>query len=299
MFYKAFYLYRREAYNEAQKVLKDLLIKNPKNIPAFTVLSYCLLSQQDHSGALQLFDQLPEDVVIPDEKLGINCLANIISGDQESTKKLLKELELRTEQKTAFQAHSYLFLAYANLNRPDEAFHLLERSLANRSPIFLISYSDPLAHTLRNNARYSLFHQQIYPPTPVIDESLPKNPALLDEATAILFAEKLEAFMEQESPFLNPKLSLRSLAELIEIHPNQLSWILNTQLQKNFNEFVNLYRIAHFKTLVKDPSNKHISIVGLAFESGFNSKTVFNTFFQKGYRVDSKRVRKKSRLVPF
>ena len=81
--------------------------------------------------------------------------------------------------------------------------------------------------------------------------------------------------------FLDPSLSLRSLAAQIEIHPNQLSWILNEQEGKNFNEYINRQRIEHFKKLVLDKSNAHISIIGLAYESGFNSKTVFNTTFKK------------------
>ena len=87
--------------------------------------------------------------------------------------------------------------------------------------------------------------------------------------------------MEEEEPFLNPTLSLRSLAAQIELHPNKLSWLLNESMGYNYNNFVNQYRVAHFKKLALDPSNAHISLLGLAYESGFNSKTVFNTYFKK------------------
>jgi len=60
-----------------------------------------------------------------------------------------------------------------------------------------------------------------------------------------------------------------------------LSWLPNEQTGKNFNTFISHYRTEYFKTLAVDPDNSHISIIGLAYESGFNSKTVFNTFFKK------------------
>jgi YesN/AraC family two-component response regulator len=87
--------------------------------------------------------------------------------------------------------------------------------------------------------------------------------------------------METESPFLDPSLSLRSLANQLEMHPNQLSWLLNEKLGKNFNTYINGFRVAHFKKLLTDSGNANISLIGLAYESGFNSKTVFNTVFKK------------------
>ena len=50
---------------------------------------------------------------------------------------------------------------------------------------------------------------------------------------------------------------------------------------RNFNEFVNHYRVEAFKALAKDPAKAHITLIGLAYESGFNSKTVFNASFKK------------------
>lgn len=279
LFYKAFLLYRQEAYSAAKAVLEDLLAKNPKNIPAFTVLTYCLLMMNDAEAALHLFETLPQDVVIPHEKLGIGCLAYTLSGDEEKAQTSLQQLIEEARSPMAFQAHSYLFLAYIALAKFDAAFTVLEQALAQNSPIFLLSYTDPLAHALKADSRYPKFHQQLYPAINATPAD--KKQALLDASTAAAFTKKLLDYVAQEAPFLNPELSLRSLAERIEIHPNQLSWLLNTEVKKNFNEFVNHYRVEHFKTLAKDPSNSHISLMGLAYESGFNSKTVFNTCFKK------------------
>ena len=66
-------------------------------------------------------------------------------------------------------------------------------------------------------------------------------------------------------------------------HYNLINFLgcLNDQVGKNFNEFVNDYRIKTFQEKVLDPTNKHLTILGIAYESGFNSKSVFNDFFKK------------------
>jgi len=66
----------------------------------------------------------------------------------------------------------------------------------------------------------------------------------------------------------------------MEVPPNHLSQLLNEGFDKNFSEFVNSYRLETFKPKVADPSLQHLTILGLAYESSFNSKTVFNTFFK-------------------
>ena len=92
---------------------------------------------------------------------------------------------------------------------------------------------------------------------------------------------RLEQLMQDEKPFLDPDLTLRSLAQTLGIPANHLSQLLNEGFDKNFAEFVNAYRVETFQSKAADPRLQHLTILGLAYESGFNSKTVFNTFFKK------------------
>ena len=87
--------------------------------------------------------------------------------------------------------------------------------------------------------------------------------------------------MVKEGRYLNPELSLRILADELDLHPNKLSWLINEHIGKNFNEYVNTYRLEAFKQKALDPANSHLTLLGLAYESGFNSKSVFNAFFKK------------------
>ncbi|MEL7427773.1 MAG: AraC family transcriptional regulator, partial [Bacteroidota bacterium] len=87
--------------------------------------------------------------------------------------------------------------------------------------------------------------------------------------------------MQDQLPHLDPKLTLRDLAEQMGMPANQLSQLLNMGFQQNFAEFVNSYRLQTFKEKVANPKLHHLTLLALAYDSGFNSKTVFNTFFKK------------------
>ncbi|KMQ59503.1 AraC family transcriptional regulator [Chryseobacterium angstadtii] len=92
---------------------------------------------------------------------------------------------------------------------------------------------------------------------------------------------KLINLMENEKPYLDGDLNLLKLSDLLQINAHQLSYLLNSGLHENFFHFVNKYRIEHAKKMLTDDSYKKLSMVGIAFESGFNSKTAFNTIFKK------------------
>lgn len=93
--------------------------------------------------------------------------------------------------------------------------------------------------------------------------------------------EKMGEGMKEEKWFQHASISLRGLAEKVDISSNKLSWLLNEQIGKNFNEYINALRLEDFKEKALDPANSHLTLLGLAYESGFNSKTVFNAFFKK------------------
>ena len=147
--------------------------------------------------------------------------------------------------------------------------------------MLLFNFADPLVSSIKNDPRYLSFHKIIYQKDVATEVFASKKKELLDVATASAYSARLLKHLEQQQPYLNPDLSLRTLAEQIGIHPNQLSWVLNESIGKNFNEFVNQYRVEAFKKLAKDPTKANITLIGLAFECGFNSKTVFNTYFKK------------------
>ena len=193
----------------------------------------------------------------------------------------------RTLSAIGFKQHAYLVQAYALDEEYDNAFEWLEKAMAMKSSILLLSFTGPLNSNPRKDEHHQIFHSKLYGQLPKARQEKEKT-ALLDDKTATNYSNTLLTYMVEEQLYLSPDLSLRSLAERIEIHPNQLSWLLNDRIGKNFNQFINHYRVEHFKGLAIDESNSHISLIGLAYESGFNSKTVFNTYFKKEMEMTPK-----------
>lgn len=105
--------------------------------------------------------------------------------------------------------------------------------------------------------------------------------SLLSDEKIQLIYKKLVHKMESEKLYTDPELNLNLVSNLLEVHPNLLSQIINTVENKNFYDYVNTYRIREFKRLAVLPENEKFTILSLAFESGFNSKTSFNRNFKK------------------
>ncbi|HAD96762.1 MAG TPA: adenylate cyclase [Cryomorphaceae bacterium] len=294
LFYKAYYLYRTGKVEDALDLLEQCLHHNPKNIPAIITKCYCLLILNRSGEALDFIHAQPAEIIVPGDKLGITALAHIIGGMENQVKTSFNQLLEESQNPMAFQQHSYLFQAYAQKGKNDEAFNWLQKAMELKSSILLLGFSDPLAGPLKRDPRYQEFRVKMYGILPEHTFAR-KKPPLLDEQTARDYQALLLQHISEEEPFLNPQLSLRSLAQQLQIHPNQLSWLLNEKLGKNFNEFINHYRVETFKGLATNPSNSHISLIGLAYESGFNSKTVFNTYFKKEVGMTPKEFLKASK----
>jgi AraC-like DNA-binding protein len=93
--------------------------------------------------------------------------------------------------------------------------------------------------------------------------------------------ENLIARMAQEELYKDPELNLNYVAQLLEVHPNILSQAINSIENKNFYDYINRHRVEEFKRIASLPENQKYTILSLAFESGFNSKTSFNRNFKK------------------
>jgi len=87
--------------------------------------------------------------------------------------------------------------------------------------------------------------------------------------------------MEADKYYEEPELSLNSLAEKLSLPPHELSRVINTVFKKGFNDFINEYRVVEAARKMQDPAYNNMTLLGIAFESGFNSKTTFNRIFKQ------------------
>ncbi len=102
-----------------------------------------------------------------------------------------------------------------------------------------------------------------------------------EEKLSVELHNQLLKYMEEEKPYLNPELSLQGLADQLCMSRHQLSALINQGRKMNFYEFVNSYRIDEFKLLIQQAEKKHLKMVTVAFEAGFNSKASFNRIFKQ------------------
>lgn len=79
----------------------------------------------------------------------------------------------------------------------------------------------------------------------------------------------------------DPELTLSSLAGKLELTVHELSGIINRVFKKSFNDFINEYRVREVITKMQDPAYHHITLLGIAYASGFNSKATFNRIFKQ------------------
>ncbi|HEY9168726.1 MAG TPA: helix-turn-helix domain-containing protein [Lutibacter sp.] len=103
----------------------------------------------------------------------------------------------------------------------------------------------------------------------------------LTDTEAKQFVEELDNVMISAKPFLNPNLTLLELASELGISTHYLSQIINEKFNLNFFEYINQYRVEEVKTKISDPKFENYSLLGIAFDSGFNSKSAFNRIFKK------------------
>ena len=130
-------------------------------------------------------------------------------------------------------------------------------------------------------------------------EQLPaanKNYANLPEEDIKSCIARIEQLMDEEKLFLDENLNLRAFARKLQADPNMVSYILNNYLNKNFYEFINSYRIEEVKYRLSHPKYKHLTILAIALESGFNSKTSFNRVFKQMTRLTPSEFQKKRKV---
>lgn len=107
-------------------------------------------------------------------------------------------------------------------------------------------------------------------------ESSPLTPDRVEK-----YLQKLLEVMETDKPYLSGDLTIQTLAQRLGIPSYQVSQIINDRLKQNFFDFVNGYRVEEAKKRLRDPNYQHYSILSIAFDVGFNSKSAFNAAFKK------------------
>jgi AraC-like DNA-binding protein len=192
------------------------------------------------------------------------------------------------ESPSAGNALNFLTLCHAQLGNIETAMDYFRNGIENHFPMILLLPTEPLAKPLHDLPE---FKKRISGIIGNSENKIPKpknKKSLFTDEEKVFYENRLRELMKQEQLHLNPDLSLRSLAEYMNLSPNHMSQLLNDGFEQNFADFLNGYRLDEFKERLKADDAHHLTILAIAYDSGFNSKTVFNTFFKKKMGVTPK-----------
>ncbi|MFK7972734.1 MAG: adenylate/guanylate cyclase domain-containing protein [Bacteroidia bacterium] len=278
---KGFIFYCQEQYREAIRYFDKAIQLKPEFLPPSFYKGQALLLQDKAVEALECYQALPH-YVGSITLTGYLTMAYAALNDKKSTVAGIAKLEDALMSSDSGGARNALISVYAVLGEYEKALDYLEKAVTLRNPMMVYIYSEPLWKKLHNYPRFQSLLKRVIGETTDFELSGSRyRKPLLDENSIEQYRKQLTELMDLEKPFLNPTLTLRDLADIMNIPANHLSQLLNEGFDKNFAEYVNAYRLEAFKEKVADPKLRHLTILALAFESGFNSKTVFNTFFKK------------------
>ncbi len=241
----------------------------------------CLI-QLDQKEALDLFLWEKSSLLSRMAKL-LYALINHLKTDENAVEDTITEIN-HLEAPLLYPWDLYLRL---HNDQRKEAIDLLLKKVEAREGQMINFKNDPLLISIKDHETFKELINQNFP-----DQKLVLNPdadspvkkevdELLSQEEVSRFKGKLITQLENEHVYANTKLTLRSLADTIDLHPNKLSWLLNEKIGKNFSDFINSYRLKAFQEKAIDPEKSHLTLLGLAYESGFTSKSVFNDFFKK------------------
>lgn len=292
IYYLAAALLRIGRYKEALAEFDAMLALLPHNTNTYCLKGTVLTRLGRYDEAIEHYHRVP---VSPEETVIYYAGVGIVyatKGDLGRAEEYL--LKAQQEERDFYMAPEYNPVVIINiyLGNIDLAFEEIEKDIKAKR-YYLNFYKEiPVFKLLREDFRYKIF-DTIFKTKGHLEKSsqtnrseslavaTKKRKSLLEDKEVEAYRDKLLNFMQNEMPFLDVDLSLRTLATHIDLSSNQLSWLLNESFGKNFNSFVNQYRIEEFKRIANDPINSNITIEALAYDCGFNSKTVFNTYFKK------------------
>ncbi|MBC9914673.1 AraC family transcriptional regulator [Chitinophaga varians] len=137
---------------------------------------------------------------------------------------------------------------------------------------------------------------QVYPPAEIASPEKAPEPVVMEEVAikkvkyeksgltdteATRIHAALRSLMREQHCYKDSGLTLGDLAKILDVHPAILSQVINSKEGKSFYDYINVLRVEAFKQLLLQPENHQYTLLALAFECGFNSKTSFNRNFKK------------------
>lgn len=128
---------------------------------------------------------------------------------------------------------------------------------------------------------YLAYWDQSYFVLPKLTRANSADKPEFDHYNPTIEGQRLQSLFQQKAIYRQPKLTLDEVAHQLDLPARYVSYLINTQYSANFNQYVNQYRVAEVIRKMNDPKEQHKTLLALAFEAGFSSKSTFNQVFKQ------------------
>lgn len=274
-----------EDYEQVVEQANLVMSINPKFRRAKEIQGCAYYKLGNYKRAIAVFENLPYQAHEP--RLDYGWLACCYSklGAKTKAEELLEKAIANYKENPQIPCAVYALAVYYMDNQNEkEAIRYLASGVDSNMNDFVFLRFDPIFKSLRKLPQFQALVRKVEAKILSVGASQNKQRyahSKLSEADAIAIDKRLIRHMEEAKPYLDNQLSLRQLAECLSVNTNYLSQVINEQHGKNFFEFINEYRVDALKEMLEKPENRQFTILSLAFECGFNSKTTFNTAFKR------------------
>lgn len=284
-FTKANIYYLNEDYTKALECIEASLSINPGFTHSIALKQICLILTKDYKQLNDFLDQTP----LSERPEECRVLYKLINPEERIDVDISKVGLMIKEELGAALLPWQLFLL-VHLDKHEMALDFLEENVKRRTGQIINFMNIPFLKPLHQYKRFQNLILTVFSKEKLPSDSQKQklhtnantnSKNLMSNAEINTVLTIFEKGMKGERWFQNPSLTLRELAENMNISSNKLSWLLNERIGQNFNEYINSFRLENFKEKALNPANSHLTLLGLAYESGFNSKSVFNAFFKK------------------
>ena len=268
--------YFQGLFDKALENVDYALALNPELELAHHLKCFCLIWLNKK----QQFQEFIHNTSLIEEK---NLLFSLVNEKHtEVPHQIIEKWSRLSKDKTMLVPYDVFILA--NSHQTVTAFSLLKEMIDQRRGQIINYRQDPFLRPLHKINAFTDLHRSNLSSADITSTKKDEEKGtanVLDKDQIKKLKGKLLSYFKEDEPFLNPQLNLQFVAQVLELNNNKISFLINQAFDVNFNDFVNSYRLKHFKLIALDSNNSHLTILGLAYDSGFNSKTVFNTYFKK------------------
>ena len=270
---------------EVLEIYEELIESNPYNEQVHIGYGIINTLMGNYDKAIELFNNVPANLGQTKKDIGNLGYVLVKMGQIEEAEKIVKMLSnaINNGEAWAVKAGGEVINILIAMGRYEEAIDVIERGIKMRAPGLIYSKANIFYDPLRKFERFQKATEIIVSGGLTNMENQPEKyiKSKLKDSESKKYAAQLEDFMTKWKPHLDNNLSLKDLAVQLGMSANQLSQLLNDTFHKNYYDFINGYRLDEFIKRYSDPKNRNFTMLSVAYDCGFNSKTTFNTFFKR------------------